>query len=160
MPLNIYIKDYEEAQAIAEVTSSLEGLPLIWDIEKEFHLITLLGTDTEREIIAEIEQGKYLDNLSFLDRFGYKLRREYLSTGCKVALTVLHNPDKIINTVECGMNALGTIITYCKDGNILIYTDEQKIPYIHDTLAKNISVQLDGIHFTDFDKLNSYIADR
>ena len=56
------------------------------NVEKLFDTIVLKGTPTERKIIELIEKGQWNDGNSFIDRFGYKLRIEELSTGAKAVL--------------------------------------------------------------------------
>lgn len=92
----------------------------ITDIEALFKQIRIKGTEEEKAVIAKIEQGKYNDDNSFIDRFGYKLYLSELSTGCKAALCVINKPDIQINLIECGINALDVILSTCKKGSIII----------------------------------------
>lgn len=130
---------------------------LIHDVEYEFMEIELNGSDIEKLLLNDIEQAKYSDKGHFIDRFGVYLTKEFLSTGCKAALIVINRGDKIINTVECGRNALASIIEHCSSGAILMHNDCESIPYINNT---NIDVVVDNNHFTDFDRLNRYIEER
>jgi len=51
-----------------------------------------------------------LDKYAISSRFdGMKLNIDKLSTGCKTALNVLYNPDKVFDIRECGDNALDVI---------------------------------------------------
>ena len=62
------------------------------------------------EVIQQIDQSKMLDNYSISSRFdGKKLDIDKLSTGCKTALNVMYNPDKVFDIRECGDNALDVI---------------------------------------------------
>ena len=110
--LHIYFEDYFELRKAGENGDRVDGMDFIWNVEGAFEGLNLTGSKEEKSIIQDIDKGEYLDNFYFIDRFGSKIQRCYLSTGCKAALVVLHNPDKLVNTVECGKNALGTIITY------------------------------------------------
>ena len=50
------------------------------------------------------------DKYAISSRFdGMKLNIDKLSTGCKTALNVLYNPDKVFDIRECGDNALDVI---------------------------------------------------
>lgn len=66
--------------------------------------------DRAEEIIAKIDHSKMLDKYAISSRFdGMKLNIDKLSTGCKTALNVLYNPDKVFDIRECGDNALDVI---------------------------------------------------
>lgn len=70
------------------------------------------------EIIATIDHSQMDGKYSILSRFdGSKLNIDKLSTGCKTALNILYNPDKVFDIRECGDNALDVIYTFEK-GNI------------------------------------------
>ena len=68
------------------VDDAPEGMDL--DVERVFAGVSLTGSESEKQVIEFIEEGKYLDNLSFIDRFGYRLSRELLSSGTKAVLSV------------------------------------------------------------------------
>jgi hypothetical protein len=128
------------------------------DIEAQFSEIQLVDTVLNRTILREIEQAEYCDEYSFIDRFGYKLRKDNLSTGCKAALIVANRPDIKIDTQECGYNAIGVIVTRCKKGNIILMDTGLTIPYdTDDESQRDIDVELDGYRFTDIDRLNEYL---
>lgn len=124
------------------------------DIEKEFKLIKLKGTNIEKELIRIIDKGTWNDEKSFIDRFGFKLHNSELSTGCKAALVVA-NTDKLINLRECGLNAVDAIISMCKEGNIEII--DNGITFGTIGMNTNINVKLDDYRFTNTDRLNYYI---
>jgi len=58
-----------------------------------------------RKVIKEIEEGEFLDSRSFIDKFGYKVYLENISTGSKTLLNIYHNPDKVFFVGEIGANA-------------------------------------------------------
>lgn len=144
--LNIYLKDSKE-------TFNRE---VVSDVEKEFSRIKLKGTEIDKKLIEKIEQGKYENSTSFIDRFGYKLYYDDMSTGCKAALCVVNSPEKIIDIVECGNNARDIIIALCKTGNVLFEDNGQTISTQY---GNDIDVKLDGYRFTSIDRLNKYISD-
>lgn len=125
------------------------------DVEFEFKGIEITGTNTDRNIIKYIEDGEYLSKTAFIDRFGAKCYYDCMSTGCKAALLVANRPDKVVNCIECGSNALEAIILYCKDGEILVYGST--LDNVHLARNKEVDVELDGIHFTSSSKLDRYI---
>lgn len=158
--LHIYIKNIHDIRKAAENHEKVEGLDLIWDIDFEFKGISLVGDTTERQVIKDVEQGRYVDNLTFIDQYGVTLPRDFLSTGCKTVLLALHHPTKIVSTAECGKNALGAIISYCKEGNILLYTCDYKIPYPNSQMIDIIDVECEGRKFNSFIELNRYISNK
>lgn len=125
------------------------------DIEELFLKINLTGTLEERKVIELIEQGKYNDKISYIDRFGFKLHLSEMSNGCKAALCILHNPNKEINIAECGLNARDIILTTFHDGNVII---EDKDVTINDYSNNGvIDLCLDGYKFTEVNRLNFYL---
>lgn len=127
------------------------------DIESLFKQIRIKGTPEEKEVISKIEQGRYNDDSSFIDRFGYKLYLSELSTGCKAALCVLNKPDLQINLIECGINALDVILTTCKNG--LIVMRDRGVTIKDYSEDGKIEVELDGYLFTTVKRLNYYLFD-
>ena len=63
-----------------------------------------------RAIIERIDHSKMLSQFTISSRFdGMTLNIDKLSTGCKTALNILYNPDKVFDIRECGDNALDVI---------------------------------------------------
>ena len=74
--------------------------------------------DRAKEIIRQIDHSDMLSPFSIRSRFdGMALNIDKLSTGCKTALNVLYNPDKVFDIRECGDNALDVIYSL-PEGNI------------------------------------------
>lgn len=145
--LTIYFSDEEQL---------FDQKDLIHDVEEYFPRIKLTGSEKELEILKLIENGKFVDKLSFIDRFGYKLWTSELSTGCKAAFCVLHYPDKVVDLTECGLNARDVIVSVCDVGNVLM--TNSSITFVE--YKSSISVSLDGNKFDSVDDLNNYIDDR
>ena len=84
-----------------------------------FNQITVsLLDDRAKEIIRQIDHSDMLSPFSISSRFdGMALNIDKLSTGCKTALNVLYNPDKVFDIRECGDNALDLIYSL-PEGNI------------------------------------------
>ena len=62
------------------------------------------------EIIARIDHSEMLGPYAIRSRFdGMTLNIDRLSTGCKTALNILYNPNRIFDIRECGDNALDAI---------------------------------------------------
>lgn len=130
------------------------NLCVINDVEKQFASLALECTEKEKELVRLIEQGTLIDSTSFIDRFGYKLYNSELSTGCKAGLCVLNCKDKVVNLIECGLNARDCIISLCDVGAVLIDTNSATIS---NEYSENILVQIDDYEFTSLSRLNSYI---
>lgn len=127
---------------------------IVKDIEEYFLTVKITGTEEERALIKGIDNGEYLDQNSFIDRFGFKLYISELSTGCKAALCVSSNKDLVFDLSECGKNAVDEIIKTCKNGNILVHELNSTINnYDRDS----IDVKLDNYEFTSIDRLNTFI---
>ena len=134
------------------------NIDYIDDVEAEFTKIKLDKDSNDMiKILKDIENAKIYDSTSFIDRFNKKLRSSDLSTGCKAALCILKNPNKLVNTRGCGLNAISTIIQIIEDGYILMVDPQIYIPYT----GKNPSINavLDGYRFDNLDRLSSYICD-
>ena len=132
------------------------GTDLKFDIESEFLKCSTPDTPLNRQLIKEIEQGEYIDGLSFRDRFGDKLGIEYLSTGCKAALLVA-NTNQHVDLQECGDNAVSVIIRRCTQGNIVMIDRGVTIEYLGDPRDVNIDVGIDGYNIRDLRTLNEYL---
>lgn len=129
----------------------------IVDVEEAFDKIKLTGSEKDREILRVLEEGEYINNSSYIDRFGVKLPLDSISSGSKCAFCVLYFPDKVVDTRECGLNALSTIISTCNKGNVIIRDIQVKLPtYGFNT---KINVECNGRHFTDFDDFNTFYDD-
>ena len=70
------------------------------------------------EIIERIDRSKMLSKFTISSRFdGMTLNIDKLSTGCKTALNIMYNPDKVFDIRECGDNALDVIYSLPR-GNV------------------------------------------
>lgn len=69
--------------------------------------------DTAKNIIKSIDEVEYTGNYRFKSKFEKEeahIKLTELSTGCKTALNVYFNPDKIFTVAECGNNAFEEIL--------------------------------------------------
>jgi len=98
-------------------SSKTMELVVLNDIYFNQYTVSLLD-DRAKEIIQKIDHSKMLSPFSISSRFdGMALNIDKLSTGCKTALNVLYNPDKVFDIRECGDNALDVIYSM-PEGNI------------------------------------------
>lgn len=126
------------------------------DIENLFRKSTIRRTSNISKFIQDIDSGIYIDERNFKDRFGNIARIDWLSTGCKAAILVeLNDNNELIDTIECGTNALSAIISVCRKGNILIQKPISK--YVSYTGLDEIDVAIDGYRFTSLKRLNLYL---
>lgn len=146
MSLTIYIKGENDGNI---------QYPIAHDIEIQFLKTRLKNDDYTVKALKDIEQATYNDEYSFIDRFGFKLYSKNMSTGCKGALCVHAFPTTVINTVECGTNALEFIVANCTDGYVLM-SREAMIFYVDG----QIDVIIDDKHFSNCDNLLEYIHER
>lgn len=127
------------------------------NVEELFARIILQGTAKEREALKLIEKAEYIDSESIIDRFGYKLRIDNISTGCKAILCVLNMPETWIDTAECGMNALSVLVSLCEEGHVIMY--DTGVTFTTLGLNTCINVEIEGKVFHDTMSLNDYIQD-
>lgn len=106
-------------------------------------------------IISQIDKSRMIDKYSIASRFdGTRLNIDKLSTGCKTALNIMYNPDRIFDVSECGENALEVIYTL-KEGKIYC-----EYPMIAFNMEKVEAVDATGRHlFTDYEKLREWWKD-
>lgn len=99
--------------------SALKGLKLILFNDIFFNMYTAsMLDDRAKDIIARIDHSEMLSPYTISSRFdGMALNIDRLSTGCKTALNVLYNPDKVFDIRECGDNALD-VIYMLPNGNV------------------------------------------
>ena len=74
-----------------------------------------------------------------------------LSAGCKTALNVLYNPDKVFCLKECGNNALEILFDF-QVGNV--YSDYAVIPFGMDAVIVQTSSEKKEIH--DYEELKEW----
>lgn len=75
--------------------------------------------DKAKEIMKNIDDVEYKENHRFCSKFepNADIKLDELSTGCKTALNVYFNPNKIFTVAECGTNAIKEILNL-PQGNI------------------------------------------
>lgn len=144
--LNLYIGGITEQPLI----------PVVRNVHKEFDMLGLSGSSDEELFLNRLEKGKSIpgDSYAFIDRFGFKLAASNMSAGCKAAVCVLRNPDKLIDLTECGFNAVGMILAWCKKGNI--YLPKYMITF-PDYSHEEVKICLGDYVFSTISRLNHYL---
>lgn len=113
--------------------------------------------DTIRSLAWNIDHAKILDGGRILNKYGRVFDMSYLSTGCKTAINAYRYTDYVVNTIECGDNALQEIfkLKNCKILNRLGFSWSQQ-----DT-RNNIALHLkDGVKtFNSVNQLVDYLQE-
>ena len=125
----------------------------VHDIENHFLEVLLKDNDLTKEVLKVIEQGKYYDEYSFIDRYDIKCDRCSLSTGSKLCLCIDDNPDLHYNAIEVGVNVLNFIVKHFTKGTIVI-------PYdclVLDCDETPIDVLVNNIRFITLNALTNYL---
>ena len=103
-------------------------------------------------IIRTIDHSEMIDQYNISSRFdGTRLNIDKLSTGCKTALNILYNPDRIFDISECGENALEVIYSL-EAGKV--YCD---YPMIAFDMKEVEAIDSSGTHvFKDYEDLRKW----
>ena len=105
-------------------------MTVVEDMEKAFicNRIKLSATKEEKTVIETVEEGAWRDINRFEDRFGSLLYLSELSIGSKAALALLNAKEgEVYNLVECANNAISVIVNHCKNGNVLLERQLEKM---------------------------------
>lgn len=87
----------------------------------------LLEYELSKKIVMNIDGVELTNDFMIVSKFtDGKVDLSKLSTGCKTALNVVSNPDKVFDIFECGLNAITEIY---KTGIGNIYTKELILPF-------------------------------
>ena len=133
-----------------------ESLELVKINDQYFNKYTAeLLDERAADTIWKIDRSKMIDKYFIESRFdGTKLNIDKLSTGCKTALNIMYNPDKIFDISECGENAL-EVIYALEQGNVYC-----EYPMIAFNMTEVKAVDADGEHlFIDYEKLKEWWKD-
>lgn len=92
-----------------------------------------LNVESAKKIILEIDGSELVGKFQIRSKFnGEVLNIDKLSTGCKTALNIYFNPEKVFSIKECGDNAL-EIIYGLKNG--MVFSEYPIIPFDFDMVA-------------------------
>lgn len=141
--LNIYLDKYTGNEDV------------IHDVNEGILMLDIKDNDKNRELIEAIEHGKYNDNLSYIDRYGYKLSIQNMSNGCKAALC-LNNSNAIIDLRECGENAISLIVGIMRKGSIIMPLRQRDLSALY---GDEIDASIGEYRFSSMKRLNYYLSD-
>ena len=82
---------------------------LIIDAEVSFSRLETIVSNVTVFILKELENAQLLDNRGFIDKKGYKLPIDFLSTGSKILISVALS-DECVNGDELGQNAFNILL--------------------------------------------------
>lgn len=129
---------------------------MLFDAQELFDLTTLDGSEEDKAIIKVIDRGTYATPIEFTDRFNVRRDVDQLSMGCKIALSVWHNPNRICNGIEAGRNAISAVIAFCREGAIAVYDKGYDFATYG---VEEIDVWYNGYRFTSYQRLLKYMRD-
>lgn len=154
--LYIKVKSFEnpELYKYGAIIKQEQNIDEMFDCEK------IPDTVEIREILKDIDHAHYSDEYSFIDRFGFKLRAEELSTGSKAAILVANHPELWIDLTSSGINARDSIIRHLRNGRVILPKEGPTIQFDpDDATTEVIEVNLCGYMFNRISKLNDYMHD-
>lgn len=149
--LRMYVYgDHETARDV--VPSNME---IVTDVEAEFGAMGFEMTDTAKKIVKDVDEGELLSTEIFNDRLGRGLFTDCLSTGSKAGLLV-SSCDKVIDLIECGINAISSIFIHCQSGNVALRNPMQDLIGDSDTPVDIIIADDKEVHLTTIKEVNEY----
>lgn len=79
-----------------------KDVEFVFDADAYFIMCKFNKSEFVEEVLDKVECAKYLDNNSFIDRFGYRVYSSCLSITSKILLDIYESPNKCINAIEIG----------------------------------------------------------
>lgn len=130
-----------------------DGTNTIIDVDAAYEVLQGSLTDDAAKVIKEIDGAvDAKDGLHFIDRWGAYEPWNNLSTGSKAAV-VIATSNNCVDTRECGINAMKSIVKHIKNGKIIMEYPLYSMPY------GEIDVVLHNKHFSDGEILDKYIKE-
>lgn len=123
-----------------------KGKVAVIDNESGFLDTVMENTEVVRRILNNVEHAEYCDESSFIDRFGYKLYSDFLSTSTKTLLNINYQTDKVFYGGEMGTSALIELLRL-KEGNVYFDVDFEdfiqpeegtQCVYVNGILCRNV----------------------
>lgn len=144
----LYVYMFEEEEYPKDVVPA--GLDIITNVDAAFCKADFVVDSTTSRIVQFVDEGELLDRRTFRDRFGVTLYTDFLSTGSKAGLLV-HSTDRVVDLTECGTNAKSAILSFCKNGAIVL--PRPFICYENYAMNEPHEYWFQGKTFTDMIKL-------
>ena len=115
--LHVYLKNHD-----GDPYSGIDK-PVVRNVQAKFMRTQVKDLPSVREAIRALDEGEYVNDRTFKDRFGDTISIENLCSGTKAVIVLSCNDDVAIDTLECGHNALDFIIHLDVDAGIVINED-------------------------------------
>lgn len=128
---------------------------IIDDVDVAFAVLNVTGSDVDKALLRDIEQAEYLSNGEVFDRFGFKIRMDDISSGCKAALLIA-NQSRPVDITECGLNAEDAILRHCRTGVAVSRYRNSFGSKVAD--HENVDIAFDGIRFRDLTRFDQYVS--
>lgn len=141
-------------QIYVDETTCPQDKKYVKDVDAFFDLeVKLRDTAFTRLVISKIEQGQYLNEFQYIDRFGTALYRENMSTTSKILLSVSEHPEYVFCGDELGLNG-HALLFRLREGSILfngLFLDFGPGYY-------NVDVEYNGKKFSRIGNLNDELG--
>lgn len=137
-------------------------IKFIFDVDSYCKGMRVKDNALNRKIISIIEQGSYISEDVFEDRFGRGLYVSCLSTSSKILILLNQKPDVLVNCSEIGLNALDLILECLDcmvylDCSCLRFNSEIKCDvYVNDVLCSNIDEVNNALGKVDANEITGY----
>ena len=115
--LHVYLKNHD-----GDPYSGIDK-PVVRNVQAKFMRTQVKDLPSVREAIRALDGGEYVNDRAFKDRFGDMIGIENLCSGTKAVIVLSCNDGVVIDTIECGHNALDFIIHLDVDAGIVINED-------------------------------------
>ena len=111
-----------------------------------------LKMESAKQIIMDIDGSELVSKFQIKSKFnGELLNIDKLSTGCKTALNIYCNPEKVFSIKECGDNALELIYGFERG---MIFSEYPIIPFDFERVT--VSSRGKSREITDYDDLKEW----
>jgi hypothetical protein len=156
----------EESKKLLEIAKShlvlfLESYPddliIENDIEVTFDTINIkLANADEKSVLKCIEKAESVSDDFIIDRFGYKLYPDCISTGVKGIINLINSDNNsILNMTECGSNCINYMLSRCNHG--LVFLKTENFYNITAKFGDECNVYYNGYLFSKITRLHRYI---
>ena len=149
--LKVFVRGIDEIPKDKEVIS---------DCDLIYSLTLVEPTDEVKNIIKSIDKAEFNGGTTVIDRFGTTIPISELSSGSKTGVVAALYPDKIIDTIDCGYNAIDALLTFVKDGNLII-PDPIVFDRFNDATGDpnhRVSIYYNGYVFGSVERLSIYLT--
>lgn len=129
-------------------------MPIILDPENCIYQVDFVGTDFQKKVLEEIEQGLYLNERTFIDKFGQTQHLDQLNYDSKALLVLdTFGDDHVVDMSKCCDHTLALTTLYMyNDRQMLIDNFKRRLDYY-----VNVPICVDGRNYDSIEIYNTYI---